>query len=275
MERKRIYIVAKTYPTVSGKYSELVCTAGVLEDGSWIRLYPVPFRMLDNDRRYPKFSWIELEIEKNPNDFRPESYRPVNLEDMVVHGEAERAKVDWVQRKEIIFRNQKIYTNFTELIGEAKTKKTSLAIFRPSRIIDFTHEQTDREWKERAMKMLKAKSSQPLLFQEMKQAFSIAQKIPYTFKYKYEDDSGKQSHMMVEDWEIGMLYLNCLKNAEGNEKTAIEKVKQKYLDEYSKKDIHFFLGTTLQFHNRSRNPFLIIGVFPLPKMSDAAQTSLF
>jgi hypothetical protein len=40
-ETKRVFIVVKTYPTISGKYAELVCTAGVLEDGSWIRLYPV------------------------------------------------------------------------------------------------------------------------------------------------------------------------------------------------------------------------------------------
>ena len=42
LEKKRIYIVAKTYPIISKEYSELVCTAGVLEDGSRIRLYPVP-----------------------------------------------------------------------------------------------------------------------------------------------------------------------------------------------------------------------------------------
>jgi hypothetical protein len=31
-------LLVKTYPTISEKYSELVCTAGVLEDGSWIQL---------------------------------------------------------------------------------------------------------------------------------------------------------------------------------------------------------------------------------------------
>jgi len=36
MERKRVYITVKTYPTLSEKYDELVCTAGISEDGSWI-----------------------------------------------------------------------------------------------------------------------------------------------------------------------------------------------------------------------------------------------
>ena len=59
IERKRIYIVVKTYPTISKEYSELVCTAGILEDGSWIRLYPVQFKKLDINRKYPKYTWKE------------------------------------------------------------------------------------------------------------------------------------------------------------------------------------------------------------------------
>lgn len=82
-ERKRIYILVKTYPTISREYSELVCTAGILEDGGWIRLYPVPFRKLELEQKYPKFSWIEVEVERNTADFRPESYRP-NLASLVV-----------------------------------------------------------------------------------------------------------------------------------------------------------------------------------------------
>lgn len=76
MEKKRIYIVAKTYPAISKQYVELVCTAGIQEDGSWIRLYPVPFRKLDIEQKYPKYTWIELEAERNTDDVRPESYRP-------------------------------------------------------------------------------------------------------------------------------------------------------------------------------------------------------
>lgn len=42
MPRERILITVKTYPTLSASYGELVCTAGLREDGSWIRIYPVP-----------------------------------------------------------------------------------------------------------------------------------------------------------------------------------------------------------------------------------------
>ena len=81
--------------------------------------------------------------------------------------------------------------------------------------------------------------------------------------------------MMIEDWEIGMLYFNCLRRAKGDEKVAIAKVKQKYLDEFDKKDLHFFLGTTKQFHNVAPNPFIIIGVFYPPIVLPNLQLSLF
>lgn len=47
MAKTKVLVTVKTYPTLSQKYDELVCTAGFLEDGSWIRVYPVPFRKLD------------------------------------------------------------------------------------------------------------------------------------------------------------------------------------------------------------------------------------
>jgi hypothetical protein len=50
MPRKRVLITVTTYPLPSRTYDELVCTAGVLEDGSWIRIYPVPFKFLSGLR---------------------------------------------------------------------------------------------------------------------------------------------------------------------------------------------------------------------------------
>ena len=121
LEKKRIYIVVKTYPTISREYSELVCTAGVLEDGSWIRLYPVPFRKLDIDKKYPKFTWIEIEAARNTSDFRPETYRP-DLATISV--EMKPGKPDWNERRRIVFKNKKIFTNLQELIDKAKSDGT-------------------------------------------------------------------------------------------------------------------------------------------------------
>lgn len=73
--------------------------------------------------------------------------------------------------------------------------------------------------------------------------------------------------MMIEDWEIGALYWNCLRRADGNEDVALKKVQEKFYDTFAQKnDIYLFLGTTLQYHRRRmNNPFVIIGVFYPPK----------
>lgn len=76
------------------------------------------------------------------------------------------------------------------------------------------------------------------------------------------DCNGKQSKMMIEDWEIGQLYWNCLTSHEGNESKAVEDVKKKYFDDFAKtKDLHLFLGTSQLHHLTGKNPFMIIGTF--------------
>jgi len=275
MDRKRVYIVVKTYPTISEKYAELVCTAGVLEDGSWIRLYPIPFRKLDLEQKYKKYTWIELDVERNYSDFRIESYRPSNLDTIKITDETKSGKVDWQKRKDIVFKNKKIYTNLKELIAKAKSDMISLAIFKPTQIIDFIVEPTEREWKKNKLELLKAESQQLSLFQtieEIEREFKVVNKVPYKFSYIFKDDSGTSSTLMVEDWEIGMLYFNCLRRAGGDEKVATAKVRKKFWDEFSKKDLYFFLGTNKKYHNVSPNPFMIIGVF-YPPLFDMEQPS--
>jgi hypothetical protein len=54
MERRKILIATKTYPSISQKYRETVCTAGVLLDEreqplQWIRIYPIRFRQAEID----------------------------------------------------------------------------------------------------------------------------------------------------------------------------------------------------------------------------------
>ena len=73
---ERILVTVKTYPHPSKSYQELVCTAGIRENGSFIRLYPVDFRYRLPHQWYEKYQWIEVDITKNESDPRPESYRP-------------------------------------------------------------------------------------------------------------------------------------------------------------------------------------------------------
>ena len=69
--RERVLITVKTYPVLSRKYAELVCTAGVTEAGEWRRLYPIQFRQLQDGQKYRKYQWVEADIEKSDTDDRP------------------------------------------------------------------------------------------------------------------------------------------------------------------------------------------------------------
>ncbi|OQB51836.1 MAG: hypothetical protein BWX97_01792 [Firmicutes bacterium ADurb.Bin146] len=100
-------------------------------------------------------------------------------------------------------------------------------------------------------------------------------KVPYEFSYVFEDNSGHKSTLMVEDWELGMLYFNCLKDANEDESMAISKVKDKFLTYFNTRDLYFFLGTTKQYHNVAPNPFIIIGVFYPPIPQHGGQISFF
>ena len=271
MPLTKVLIAVKTYPTLSSKYDELVCTAGFLEDGSWVRVYPIPFRKLDYEKRYSKYDWVEIDLVKNSTDFRPESYKPRSIDsafNVVGHINTDNS---WHERKNIVFKN--VYTNLSQLISEAKDKKiaTSLATFKPTELLDFTVESVEREWDKEKLNVLKAKAQQLHLFQNAENPFEVVNKLPFKFSYKFKDDAGTVSKLMIEDWEIGALYWKGFAKYDGHDREAkaCEYVKKKYWDDFAlTKDIYFFLGTVYESHAKNYpNPFVIIGTFhpPFPK----------
>lgn len=277
MALTKVLISVKTYPSLSEKYDELVCTAGFLEDGSWIRIYPVPFRKLDYQNRYEKWQWIELDLVKNTSDFRKESYRPADIDKEIrILGKVD-TKNDWSVRKNIALK--KIYTNLSELIDEAKSKDkgVSLAVVKPTEILDFIWEPCEREWNKSKMDKIIANQAQGSLFdiEDTKAIFKVVKKLPYKFSYVFTTDDNITRTLMIEDWELGALYWNCLKDANGDENIACEKVKQKYFNYMCfNRDLYFFMGTTFKFHNIAPNPFIIIGAFYPPKVT-INQLSIF
>jgi hypothetical protein len=272
MALTKVLIAVKTYPTLSTKYEELVCTAGFLENGRWIRIYPIRFRQRPYAQQYKKYQWIEVDLVKNERDFRPESFRPVShetpihlLEDIPSDG------ASWHARRKFVLG--KVYYNLEELIAEAKNKsiQTSLAVFKPTTIKEFVVEEVERDWSKEKLASLQQLN---LFSAATDNNAEVVRKLPYKFSYRFEDNKGKSSHLMIEDWEIGALYWNLVAQHEGNENRAIAGVRAKYFDDFAKtKDLHLFLGTTFEFHLKNApNPFVIIGTFH-PK--SITQTELF
>jgi hypothetical protein len=115
MPRERILVTVKTYPTLSKKYGETVCTAGLREDGTWVRLHPVPFRRLDETEQYSKYDWLECDLIKNNGDPRPESYRPIDVKHLSAVGHMD-TNDNWRERRRLFLQVSKVYTQLQPLI---------------------------------------------------------------------------------------------------------------------------------------------------------------
>ncbi|MGV8114172.1 MAG: hypothetical protein AB2L17_14860 [Lentimicrobium sp.] len=166
----------------------------------------------------------------------------------------------WDARRKIVL--SKVYYNISDLIAEAKNKEicTSLAVFKPTEVLDFSYEDEKiRDWSSDKL----AQFQQLNIFERDKNNnFQVVKKLPYKFSYRFKDVEDTTCKLMIEDWETGQLYWNCLRRHDGDEKKACDDVRKKYFEDFAKtKDLHFFLGTTQVHHYRARNPFVIIGTF--------------
>jgi len=175
---------------------------------------------------------------------------------------------NWRARRDHVLKRTNVYKSLKKVIQSAKENKISLAIFKPKTMDNFGWKaDTTKEWDPKKLEEMRNRYQQNELFEDSswRRTFDVIPKLPYNFYYKFTDIEDKKSCMQILDWEIGALYWKCLRNSENNEQIALEKVKNKYFDTFIKLDTHFFLGTTQQFHSIAPNPWVIIGVFCIPK----------
>jgi hypothetical protein len=266
MKRRKILIATKTYPSISKKYKETVCTAGILLDDNenpvqWIRIYPIRFRGLETDKRYKRWSIISAEIERNDKDYREESYR-INDSSIEIIREI-GTKNFWQERKSLVLPLE--FSSVADMQAQGK----SVGIIKPKNIKGYFCKPTDREWSSRQ----KAVQDQGDFFE----ASVELEKIPYQFGYEFTGANDKTHKYTISDWEISQLYRGCRDRSraatlEEREKEALLKVKQRLEDEFlSKNDLYFIVGN-LKNHCKT---FMIIGIFyPLKEKIDQGPKNL-
>ena len=252
--KTEVLITVMTYPHPSREYQELVCTAGITEDNEWVRLYPVDYRYRPPYQQFRKYQRIEVELAERGegNDHRKESRRPC-LDSIRLLGEPLDTRNNWEARRQIIDKLPIHTVNQLQILYDQD--KTSLGIVRPVDILDLKIEESDSDWKPAWQGVL----DQFLLFGPQPKPLA---KIPFKFSYVFEcEDSSTPHNAMIEDWELGVLYL---KEADrlGDEHKAAESVKHKFFDELcgSDKDTRFFMGTVFPY-----NTWIVLGVFWPPK----------
>ena len=145
--KEKVLVTVMTYPALSNKHFETVCTAGFREDGSWIRIFPIPYRLLlgrDESKRYHKWQWIEVDLEQNlVHDKRRESYHIRDINSLKLLLPLDKKRPNWDLRLNWIFKNKKIYKSMSELLEDTKRDNTSLAVLKPLQITDVVYKKED------------------------------------------------------------------------------------------------------------------------------------
>lgn len=271
--KEKILILVKTYPHKSNKYIETVCTAGIREDGSWVRLFPVPYRLYTNDQQYGKYQWVECSYYK-AKDPRPESCH-IDIDQQLVLGDKIGTQDNWELRRRAVLDKAKILTKFSELKQLVNENSGSLAVFHPTSV-KLKCERAKIDEGDEGEGTASPEMVQLDLFheKEWRSDFKRVDQIPYDFKYEIVDADGAKATHKILDWELGTLFY-WEKKRLGSEELARDSVKSKYGVEFlntRKIDLYLYMGTMLQFQNRHMpNPWTIIGVAPFPKVTHRPQ----
>lgn len=265
-QRIRVLITVKAYPTLSGRYKETVCVAGVRMDGerpAHVRLFPVPFRDLDKGKQFAKYDVVEVDVTEHAGDNRPESLRPrLDTLEVVDHFDATDR---WKRRSEWV--GPLIAPSLCEIKRRQEIDRTSLGIFRPASVANFKLERAEAR-----SAGLEAMASQINMFDPERKKL---EDLPYKFSYTFTcDDEQCRGHKMgLIDWEVGAAYLSWRRRYTAEELPG--KLRQKWFEEIcgAKSDPHFFVGNVHQ-HPKT---FMLLGVFYPPKgvLGQGFQASLF
>jgi hypothetical protein len=255
MEPIDLLITVKAYPNISQKYGEVVCVAGIRTDVSpprWVRLFPIQFRDLAFSKRFKKYQHIRLEAAVHSGDARPESMRPNT--DSLELGDVLDTKKGWARRRALV--EPLMIDSMCALLSRQKADRTSLGVFRPSEVSDFTIEDVPGDWDPDQQAVV----SQPSLLAPTK---SGLEKIPYRFRYRYRcsDRRCNGHHQSIIDWELSQSYR--LWRQEYGAGEVLDRLRQRWFEQMcgDAKDTAFFVG------NQHQHPdgFLVLGVFWPPR----------
>lgn len=126
---EEVLILVKTYPEYSVKYTETVCTAGILKQSRrLVRLYPVRYRYLEGESQFSKYQWINVRLQKATSDSRLESYNI--FEDSIKMGTIIESGKDWNERTKWVLNGHNVYHSVEELYDAQESSGISLGLIR-------------------------------------------------------------------------------------------------------------------------------------------------
>lgn len=271
-DHQRVLILCKTYPSPSSRYVETSCVAGMTAEGQLIRLFPVPFRLVEDDQQFRKWQWISARVRRAQDDVRSESHR-ISVDTIAVDGEPLATRDHWMDRRHAI-KDVPVFESHEALEAARLTSGITLGLVRPSRLLGLDIKPVDNpEWTEEEKHKLLQEQQQGSLFDavEDQRALKTLRKLPYDFHYRYEcrtpDGVSARRHKLV-DWEVGALYWNVHRRPDWQ-----DAMRQKFVTYFGERDLMFLMGTIHRFPGQ----WLIVSVLYPPKLPEslARQPALF
>ncbi len=254
VQRIRVMITVKAYPTVSRQYNETVCVAGIRVDTphpEHVRLFPVPFRDLEQAQQFHKYDLVEVDVSGHARDDRPESRRP-DLSTLRVVGHVP-SDGEWKQRAQWV--RPLVAGSLCQIKRDQKDIGTSLGVFRPGKVTGFKLVKAEErsDWQEMM-------ASQMNIFDPERRKLEA---LPYRFVYRFRctDQECGGHEIGLLDWEAGAAYLRWRHRYPPQ--VLEDKIREKWFIDIAgpKRDVHFFAGN---LHKRPKQ-FMLLGAFYPPR----------
>lgn len=242
--------MVKALPHRSSSYFETVCCAGVGRDLRWRRLYPVPFRVLNDAQKFGRWNWIKYQFTSPKDDTRRESQKvvPESIDVLGKLKASERSRIGAGLCR--------------ESVEEAEAKGETLTLIRPSRVaLSWRRKNADEIERERAKHA--ALANQLSLLDEPTKPLEPC---PFAFSFDWVDPNGRPHTHSCDDWETSTAFFR--RRAASDETSALASLQETYEHDFPKRGMAFALGT----HSRRKSQWLLVGVL---RVDDTLQTELF
>lgn len=241
-EERDFLILVKSYPNPSASLQEVVCVAAMRDDGVFVRLFPIPFRTLQESNRFKKWQWIRAKVTKANDDRRPESFK-VDVSSIRA-GEIMDSGKGWPDRWQRI--RHLVSPSWETLEEQRKKNGTSLGLIRPSAVKALEIEDEDKpDWTADEQAKLAGAPGATDLFGSAPPSH-LLEKLPVRFRYVYSCDGicGPHRQLFI-DWEVGQSWRSWRTTYRPREKLE-NAIRHKYLEE-PRGNLLLFLGTVHRF----------------------------
>lgn len=231
-------ILVKALPHRSSNYFETVCCAGIGHDYRWRRLYPVPFRVLEDNQRFGRWNWVSYRFTSPAHDGRQESQKVVPESISVVRkmNESERPKLAAALTR--------------ESVEEATARSETLTLIEPAAITLSYRRKSDQALEDERRKHADLVSQVSMFHRTA----SPLEPCPYEFEFRWKSAAGTTHNHTCDDWETSTAFFR--RRARLGEVEALRSLKETYEVDYLSKGVRFALGT----HSRRKAQWLLVGV---------------